>query len=225
MLRTEASPMCCQFLRLITRNGQGIPFNFLLRDILQYQTNLNDVESALKEATRTIDLILGFGYGGTMDDMNRKATLHANIDTPFIGVQYAANQIRVYDDTNMLPVNKTWHPKIENVVYHGMDWDCPAWTSLLGKKILEEGKDLKIITVGSKGLDQIKRGYGKYVVKKFSFKDKKQISYSEAEMVGKEIINLFNKKKSKRLFFFKVNFNTFLVKLFDRTSCNINYPT
>ena len=74
-----------------------------------------------------------------MDDMNRKATLHANIDTPFIGVQYAANQIRVYDDTNMLPVNKTWHPKIENVVYHGMDWDCPAWTSLLGKKILEEG--------------------------------------------------------------------------------------
>ena len=121
------------------RNGQGIPFNFLLRDILQYQTNLNDVESALKEATRTIDLILGFGYGGTMDDMNSKATLHANIDTPFIGVQYAANQIRVYDDTNMLPVNKTWHPKIENVVYHGMDWDCPAWTSLLGKKILEEG--------------------------------------------------------------------------------------
>ena len=41
------------------------------------------------------------------------------------------------------------------------------------KKILEEGKDLKIITVGSKGLDQIKREYGKYVVKKFSFKDKK----------------------------------------------------
>ena len=35
-----------------------------------------------------------------------------------------------------------------------------------------DGKDLKIITVGSKGLDQIKREYGKYVIKKFSFKEK-----------------------------------------------------
>ena len=39
------------------------------------------------------------------------------------------------------------------------------------KKILSEGKKLKIITVGSKGLDQIKRDYGKYVIKKFSFKE------------------------------------------------------
>ena len=46
------------------------------------------------------------------------------------------------------------------------------------KKILDEGKNLKIITVGSKGLDQIKREYGKYVVKKFSFKDKKQITFT-----------------------------------------------
>ena len=41
------------------------------------------------------------------------------------------------------------------------------------KKILSEGKNLKIITVGSKGLDQIKREYGKFIIKKFSFKDKK----------------------------------------------------
>ena len=40
------------------------------------------------------------------------------------------------------------------------------------KKILGEGKDLKIITVGSKGLDQVKREYGKYIIKKFSFKEK-----------------------------------------------------
>ena len=40
-------------------------------------------------------------------------------------------------------------------------------------KILNEGKNLKIITVGSKGLDQIKREYGKYIIEKISFKDKK----------------------------------------------------
>ena len=53
------------------------------------------------------------------------------------------------------------------------------------KKILADGKELKIITVGSKGLDQIKREYGKYVVKKFSFKEKKQITFNEAEIIGK----------------------------------------
>ena len=63
------------------------------------------------------------------------------------------------------------------------------------KKILSEGKNLKIITVGSKGLDQIKREYEKYIVKKFSFKDKKQITFKEAEIIGNEIINLFNKSE------------------------------
>ena len=61
------------------------------------------------------------------------------------------------------------------------------------KKILSEGKNLKIITVGSKGLDQIKREYEKYIVKKFSFKDKKQITFKEAQIIGNEIINLFKK--------------------------------
>ena len=60
------------------------------------------------------------------------------------------------------------------------------------KKILNEGKELKIITVGSKGLDQIKREYVKYVIKKFSFKYKKKITFVESETIGNEIINLFN---------------------------------
>ena len=42
------------------------------------------------------------------------------------------------------------------------------------KKLLNEGKEIKIITVGSKGLDQLKRKYGKYIIQKMSFKDKKK---------------------------------------------------
>ena len=41
------------------------------------------------------------------------------------------------------------------------------------KKILKDGKSLKIITIGSKGTDQLKREYGKFIIKKLSFKDKK----------------------------------------------------
>ena len=63
------------------------------------------------------------------------------------------------------------------------------------KEILNDGKNLKIITVGSKGYDQIKREYGKYIIKKFSFKDKKQITFKEAEIIGNEIINLFNQNE------------------------------
>ena len=55
------------------------------------------------------------------------------------------------------------------------------------KKILNEGKELKIITVGSKGLDQIKREYGKFVIKKFNFKEKKQITFVEAEIIGMKL--------------------------------------
>jgi len=59
-------------------------------------------------------------------------------------------------------------------------------------KILRENKTLKIFTVGSKGYDQLKRIYGKYIVEKISFKGFKKITYKEAEDVGKIIIKLFN---------------------------------
>ena len=81
------------------------------------------------------------------------------------------------------------------------------------KKILNEGKELKIITVGSKGLDQIKREYGKYVIKKFSFKDKKQITFNEAEIIGNEIINLFKKDEFDKCILFYNNFKNVITKI------------
>ena len=81
------------------------------------------------------------------------------------------------------------------------------------RKILDEGKELKIITVGSKGLDQIRREYGKYVIKKFSFKDKKQITFAEAEIVGNEIINLFNNNEFDKCILFYNNFKNVITQI------------
>ena len=81
------------------------------------------------------------------------------------------------------------------------------------KKILSEGKKLKIITVGTKGLDQIKRDYGKHIIKKFSFKDKKQISFIEAELIGNEIINLFNLKEFDKCILFYNNFKNVITQI------------
>ncbi len=79
--------------------------------------------------------------------------------------------------------------------------------------ILTAGKNLKIITVGSKGLDQIKREYGKYIVKKFSFKEKKQISFNEAEIIGNEIINLFNQNEFDKCILFYNNFKNVITQI------------
>ncbi len=81
------------------------------------------------------------------------------------------------------------------------------------KKILGEEKILKIITVGSKGLDQIKREFGKYIVKKFSFKDKKQITFKEAEIIGKEIISLFNLNEFDKCIIFYNNFKNVITQI------------
>ena len=58
-------------------------------------------------------------------------------------------------------------------------------------KVLDEGKELKIITVGSKGNDQLKRVYGDKIIENISFKESKNANYFDAEKVGKIIIEKF----------------------------------
>ena len=58
-------------------------------------------------------------------------------------------------------------------------------------KLEEEGKDLKIITVGSKGNDQLKRAYGNKIIANISFKESKHANYFDAEKVGKMVIEKF----------------------------------
>ncbi len=58
-------------------------------------------------------------------------------------------------------------------------------------KLIEEGKDLKIITVGSKGNDQLKRAYSDKIIANISFKESKHANYFDAEKVGKMVIEKF----------------------------------
>jgi len=58
-------------------------------------------------------------------------------------------------------------------------------------KLAEEGKDLKIITVGSKGNDQLKRAYSDKIIANISFKESKHANYFDAEKVGKMVIEKF----------------------------------
>ena len=58
-------------------------------------------------------------------------------------------------------------------------------------KLSDKGKDLKIVTVGSKGYDQLKRAYGDKIIANISFKESKNASYFDAEKVGKIVIEKF----------------------------------
>ena len=59
------------------------------------------------------------------------------------------------------------------------------------QKILKEEKNLKIITVGSKGYDQLKRVYGDKIIENISFKESKNANYFDADKVGKIVIEKF----------------------------------
>ena len=58
-------------------------------------------------------------------------------------------------------------------------------------KLSEEGKDLKIVTVGSKGSDQLKRVYSDKIIANISFKESKNANYFDADKVGKMVIEKF----------------------------------
>ena len=62
-------------------------------------------------------------------------------------------------------------------------------------KVVSNGKELKIITVGSKGNDQLKRVYGDKIIENISFKNSKNANFFDADKVGKLIISKFEKEE------------------------------
>jgi len=65
---------------------------------------------------RTCDLILGVGDGKLQE---------------FRGFEYSYSTLKIFDDLNLQPYNATWHPRIKDVVYWGMDWICPGYNEVL----------------------------------------------------------------------------------------------
>jgi F-type H+-transporting ATPase subunit gamma len=60
------------------------------------------------------------------------------------------------------------------------------------QRLLAEGKTVKIMTVGRKGNDILKRTLGPNIVDAVSFRDVRRLGYVNAEQVGQKIIALYN---------------------------------
>ena len=107
-----------------TEHTAGQPFPFMLREILQYDTSVDAAVARLSTTNRTCNLILGVGDGQP-----------AASALPFRGFQSSGSVLNVFDDKNMTPHNDSWHQRITDVVYWGMDWLCPAWSLSLGNSL------------------------------------------------------------------------------------------
>jgi len=55
-----------------------------------------------------------------------------------------------------------------------------------------QGKDVKILCVGRKGFEQLRRQYGKLVLETVELRGIKQIGFEQADMIAKKIVALFD---------------------------------
>jgi len=82
-----------------TENRIGYPWHFLLRDILQYDQDINSALNRIVNAVRTCSIHVGLG-----DPVNK-----------FRVVEYGYDNITIYDDENY-PVYPA-HPRMSNLLY------------------------------------------------------------------------------------------------------------
>ena len=60
------------------------------------------------------------------------------------------------------------------------------------RKLLAAGKTVKILTVGKKGADQLRRDYANLIIDRVELREVKQIGFVNADAIARKIIALFN---------------------------------
>jgi len=76
------------------------------------------------------------------------------------------------------------------------------------EKLLRDGKDVKIITVGRKGRDQLRRQYNDRIVESFDFMGIKQIAFSNALNIGRDVLARFERGEFDVATLFYSNFKS-----------------
>ncbi|UXN03045.1 MULTISPECIES: F0F1 ATP synthase subunit gamma [unclassified Bartonella] len=60
------------------------------------------------------------------------------------------------------------------------------------RTLLQDGKQVKLITVGKKGADILKRDFSKLIIDHVDLRDAKQVGFAHAQRISNKIVNLFN---------------------------------
>jgi F-type H+-transporting ATPase subunit gamma len=60
------------------------------------------------------------------------------------------------------------------------------------RKLLSEGKEVKILTVGKKGRDQLRRDFGKHLVGHVDLSEVKRLGYADAQRIARDVLARFD---------------------------------
>lgn len=108
-----------------SRKGQS--FTWMLRDVLQFDKTADAGLERMQNTARTCNLILGIG-DGKEDSLK------------FHGIASDAGRLTHYSDYNQEPLyyidgTDMTHPRINNVVYWGMDWYCAPFHQAMSNQL------------------------------------------------------------------------------------------
>ena len=120
----------------------GIPFAFLLRDILQFDENLDAAVARVRNAKRTTSLMYAIGDG-------RLGRVRA--------LQTSRTLCNVFDPDNLEPHVPT-HPRLEDVVYWGMSWNVPKFDQPLHDRLKANYGNINAKTVIEDILPRVRTG-------------------------------------------------------------------
>lgn len=98
---------------------EGTPFIFVERYVVEHVKSIQEARDYIQNVNRTCQLILGVADGKASSAMM---------------VQYSGTLVRFFNDTNLEPL-ASWHPRLTNVVYSGMDWNCPFYQHALWQQL------------------------------------------------------------------------------------------
>ncbi|MDX8465598.1 F0F1 ATP synthase subunit gamma [Mesorhizobium sp. VK23B] len=60
------------------------------------------------------------------------------------------------------------------------------------RRLLSDGKQVKIICVGKKGFDILRRDYGSLILERVDLREVKTLGFANADAIARKVINLFN---------------------------------
>lgn len=60
------------------------------------------------------------------------------------------------------------------------------------RKLLSQGKTVKIMCVGKKANDLLRRDYGSHIVERFDFREVRKMSFAQAEQIAEKIFGMFD---------------------------------
>ncbi len=77
---------------------------------------------------------------------------------------------------------------------------CGAFNSSIARlardhatRLQDEGKDVKLLCVGKKGFDALKRRFGNRIIDRVDLRAVRRVAFADADAIGKQVLSLFDK--------------------------------